>query len=576
MFGLACGLVAALARLPFEPVLAGRVPFVFFVPAVAVAAVRGGVVGAIPAALVGACYLGFGTPFLARFQMGWSLAFALYFAAAGVVTALAVELRTALQHLGLQQAQLRQASEAVFQSEALRRAILESSIDYAIISLDPAGRVTSWNEGAVRLLGWAAEEMVGQLPLGFFAPEHIDAGLPEEEMRVARQAGRCEAERVHRRKDGARFWAASVMLPLQSADGENLGFIKILRDRTREHQAEAAQKVVEAKLRLERRTLEAIFKSAPVGLSLSEAPSGRSILINDEMRRIVGREIAGEDLSRYLRFEAVHPDGAPYALGDYPPVRSLRRGEEVRAEPLVIMRPGGSAHRAEMSSTPLRDASGEVTASVTVLVDVEAREQAAEHQRLLIEELAHRMKNTLSMVQAIVSQTLRGASSVDAARTEIMERLAVLSRAQDALTRTSWTSASLAATVDAALEPLSLGPERLAVEGPEVRLGSRAALSFTLALHELATNAVKYGALSSPEGRVRIDWRVDPAEDGPRLRFTWTESGGPEVRTPERQGFGSRLIDSVSRTFAGDSSLQFEADGVRWEVTARTESLQAF
>ena len=576
-FGGMCGLVAIGLRLPFEPLLAGAVPFVFFLPAVTVAAVRGGAIGALPAVLFGVVYFVLGAPVLNRFHWTAGLPFALYLISCSLTVAVAVELRLALARLSARDEELSQAAAAVMRSETLKRAILESSTDYAIISTDLQGRITSWNEGAARVLGWPEAEVLGRPAHLIFTPEDVDAGVPDQEMSAALHMGRGDDERFHMRGDGSRFWASGAMTPLQTETGEWLGFLKILRDRTAEHAAQEALQRSEAELRLERSMLEAIFQSAPVGLSLTEAVAGRSILVNDELHRILGRDTSGADWTRYEAIGGVHADGRGYAVGDYPSVRSLTRGESVRAEPFIVLRPDGTRGRAEVSSSPVRDAHDAVVAAVTVVVDVETREQAIEHQQLLMGELAHRMKNTLSMVQAIVSQTLRSAPSTDSARAEIMERLGALSRAQDALARTNWTSAALSDTVDAALLPLALGPERLSVEGPQVRVGARAALSFTLALHELATNAVKYGALSDPHGRVEISWSLAPGVGSDDvLTFLWNERGGPPVAPPMRKGFGTRLITSVSRTFSGESALVYDPAGVCWKVTAGVQALGAF
>ena len=549
-FGTACGAIAILVRLPFEPLLGGAVPFVFFLPAVTIAAVRGGLAGATPVMLAGIVYFILGAPLLSMFHWTAGLPFALFLFSSGLIVAVAEELRGALVRLRLREAELQAAGEAAARAETLRRAILESSTDYAIISTDGKGLITTWNTGAERVLGWDEADVLGRHASLVFTPEDIESGVPDQEMSIALNTGGAEDERLHQRRDGSRFWANASTAPLRTQDGLTLGFLKILRDRTAEHAAREALERSERQLRLERSTLEAIFTIAPVGLSLADADDGRSILVNDELRRILGRDIAGQDWERYADAGAFRADGSPYAVGDYPSVRALRRGESVRSEPFVVMQPGGGRVRAEASSSPLRDGDDRVVAAVTVVVDVEAREQAIEHQQLLMSELAHRMKNTLSMVQAIVSQTLRSAPSTDAARVEIMERMGALSRAQDALARTRWISAELSDTIDAALLPLALGPERLSVAGPPVRVGSRAALSFTLALHELATNAVKYGALSAPGGRVEIGWSVGPPPQGSAsgevLTFTWSERGGPEVGPPMRKGFGSRLIASVS------------------------------
>ncbi len=443
--------------------------------------------------------------------------------------------------------------------ETLNRAILESSTDYAIVSLDLQGRVTSWNEGAVRILGWDESEMIGRSAEVIFTPEDNAQDRPRKEMDQACASGRSEDERFHLRRDGERFWAAGLMMPLRTPSSEHIGFLKILRDRTAEHAAQESLKASEARLRLERAMLEAIFQNAPVGLSLSEAPDGRPILSNDEFDRLAGDDLRLEGRS---------------AAEAFPTWRALSDGAVIRREPMTLEGPQGP-RRVEVSSTPLHAADGRIAAAITVLVDVEEREQAVERQQLLIGELAHRMKNTLAMVQAIVNQTLRGAPSLEVGREQIMQRFAVLARAQDVLTQTRWDSATLQVVAQSALAPLAQDLDRFSVAGPEVRLGSRAALNLTLALHELATNAVKYGALSTADGRVEIDWRLEPGPEGERLVFTWNEAGGPPVLAPTRKGFGSRLIEGMARTFNADSQLIYAEAGLCWRMRADVAALQA-
>ena len=341
--------------------------------------------------------------------------------------------------------------------------------------------------------------------------------------------------------------------------------LRALRDATSEGRRHAER---------DQRLLRAILQIAPVGLFVAEASGGRHILLNDEFKRMTGRTDQDQELAAHSDANAVHADGRPLDPSRYPTARALLNGEVVNREAMLIERPDGSRQRVEASSMPIHGAAGEIVAALTVLMDVEERECAQERQQLLIGELAHRMKNTLAMVQAIVSQTLRTAPSLEVAREHIMQRFSVLARAQDVLTRTSWDSALLPLVVKAALAPLAEGPERISLNGPDIRLGSRAALNFTLALHELGTNAVKYGALSTPSGQVKIDWRLEDCEQGERLIFRWTEHGGPPVAAPDRKGFGSRLIESLSRSFDADSSLAYRADGVSWHVQADLATLQ--
>jgi len=190
--------------------------------------------------------------------------------------------------------------------------------------------------------------------------------------------------------------------------------------------------------------------------------------------------------------------------------------------------------------------------------------EANERQKFLTEELQHRIKNTLAMVGAIANQTMRG-ESIEAARTAFTARLVTLSRAHDILTQKSWLSAPIDDVVEGALAPYRTGQGRIDVSGPELLLQPKQALAIALAVHELATNAVKYGALSSRGGKVRIAWSKAMLADVPTFHFSWTEAGGPPVvaPTPSQKGFGSRLIERMlSNDFGGEVRITYANSGV--------------
>jgi PAS domain S-box-containing protein len=203
-----------------------------------------------------------------------------------------------------------------------------------------------------------------------------------------------------------------------------------------------------------------------------------------------------------------------------------------------------------------------------VLIDVTERKRAEERQQLLVNELNHRVKNTLATVQSIASQTLRNAATTQEAQRGFESRLIALSRAHDVLTRENWEGASLYEVVAQAVEPYSNRSEdRLHLSGPYVRLTPRLALALAMALQELATNAVKYGALSTDAGQIRITWSVDQGE-APALHLRWEERGGPPVVPPARRGFGSRLIDRLGDDLNGTVRTEFPATGLVCTVDA--------
>ncbi|MBM6579282.1 PAS domain-containing protein [Microvirga sp. BT689] len=204
-----------------------------------------------------------------------------------------------------------------------------------------------------------------------------------------------------------------------------------------------------------------------------------------------------------------------------------------------------------------------------VIVDITERKRAEEHRELLIHELNHRVKNTLATVQSIASQTLRNAGAMEEARSAMESRLLALSRAHDVLTRENWESAGLLEIVREAMAPYRHEREkRIHMEGPDVRLSPRMALAIAMALQELATNAVKYGALSDTVGEVRILWSVREQPEK-LLHLTWSEINGPKVGVPKRRGFGSRLIErSLAHDLNGRAKIDFAPTGVICTVDA--------
>jgi two-component sensor histidine kinase len=193
---------------------------------------------------------------------------------------------------------------------------------------------------------------------------------------------------------------------------------------------------------------------------------------------------------------------------------------------------------------------------------IDARERAAADklQKLILEELHHRIKNTLATVSAIASQSLRNVAGAEHAQHAIEGRLLALGRAHDLLLQARWSSADLEKIVRGATEAFD-DPDaaKFSITGPNIRIASGAVIAIAMTLNELCTNTTKFGALSMPNGRVDIAWAVDDAAQ--RLRLTWTERNGPTVQPPARQSFGSRLIETLGRQLKGNVKLSYEPTG---------------
>lgn len=217
----------------------------------------------------------------------------------------------------------------------------------------------------------------------------------------------------------------------------------------------------------------------------------------------------------------------------------------------------------ELRIVPMRGGGVAIT-----LTDITERKSADTRQRLLVNELNHRVKNSLATVQAIAAQSLRGPGVAPDALERFTARLVALARANDVLVAETWAGASLASVAAEMAGPHGHA-ERFKIAGPEVHLGPQAATAMALGLHELATNAAKYGALSTPEGQVSLTWSVDGEGDARRFRLSWRESGGPEVGAPGPPGFGSRLIQrGLALELKGEVELTYAPTGLVFSLAA--------
>jgi two-component sensor histidine kinase len=193
-------------------------------------------------------------------------------------------------------------------------------------------------------------------------------------------------------------------------------------------------------------------------------------------------------------------------------------------------------------------------------IDAKERDAADKLQKLILEELHHRIKNTLATVSAIASQSLRNVQGAEHAQHAIEGRLLALGRAHDLLLQARWSSADLGKIVRGATEAFDNPADpKFSIAGPDIQMTSGAVIAIAMTLNELCTNTTKFGALSVPEGRVDIAWTLD--QQAQRLHLTWTEKNGPAVHAPERRSFGTRLIETLGKQLKGDVRLTYEPAG---------------
>lgn len=214
----------------------------------------------------------------------------------------------------------------------------------------------------------------------------------------------------------------------------------------------------------------------------------------------------------------------------------------------------------DVQVTPIYGASGAPEKLLSVSRDITADWTVQQQRDELAREITHRMKNLLTMVQVIATQTFSKASSIEGAREVLTGRLHALAQAQEPLSQANWRHAPIAAVVKGAVAPHSTDEERISFSGPEMELTPQQSLGLSLALHELSTNAAKYGALSNAAGKIHINWATGPRRS---VDFEWRETGGPIVKTPGPSGFGRRLIETIIPVyFEGEAQLSFEPTGL--------------
>jgi two-component sensor histidine kinase len=307
----------------------------------------------------------------------------------------------------------------------------------------------------------------------------------------------------------------------------------------------------------ERSLLRATVESLPIGVLLA-SPSGRVTLINERMLSILG--IDGlQTINDPERLSGFRENGHPYGPNDWPIARALREGLVTEAEEIVRL-VHGAKRNVMMTAVPIYDDRGEMIAAVCACYDVTDLRSALKQQKGLLDEINHRVKNTLGTVQSMARLSRASSQSLQEYASSFEGRLLALSEAYNLLTENNWEGASLQTIAQRTLAPFA-GPERLDIGGPALVLGPKVALALAAAIQELSANAAKYGALSAPSGKIKVSWSVQ--ENG-FVRLLWTESGGPPVSKPSRQGFGTKMISAI---FSSDANwavtADYDPDGLR-------------
>ena len=296
-----------------------------------------------------------------------------------------------------------------------------------------------------------------------------------------------------------------------------------------------------------------LLQALPAAIYTTDA-DGRITFFNRACIEFAGRTPTIGDMW-CVTWKLFWPDGTPLAHEDCPMAIALKENRPVRNVEAVAERPDGSRICFMPYPTQLRDAEGRLLGAVNMLVDITTRKQAEERMMLLTGEVDHRSNNLLAVIQAMLRLTK--ADTAEEFQTAFQGRLRALANVQRLFSVSRWTGASIQTIIQEELRPY--GSSRISITGVDVRLPASLAQAIAVSVHELATNAAKYGSLSGPSGKIEISWQLDTDDN---LQLHWTETGGPPIAAPKRKGFGVDAIDGMVRTMSGRITRQWKPEGL--------------
>ncbi len=454
----------------------------------------------------------------------------------------------------------RSAEDRVRAGDLRLRMLMENIRDYAIFTIDIEGNVTSWPAGAELAFGWSEAEMLGRPLETTYLPDDVTQKVPRTEMATAMREGLALNVRWHQRSDKSRVFINGSMQPLVGPDGKVQEFIKIGRDETEKLRVQQALADSEIRLRtLAEGIPQLVWRSRDDGDWTWSSP---------QWQAFTGQTL-GQSLGRGW-LDAVHPDDREAAEAAWV---TARPSGMLDIEYRVRRASDGAWLWHHTRSLPVRDDFGQIVEWLGTTTDVQELKELQQRQSVMVAELQHRTRNLIAVVGAIARQTMLQTGPTEAFVEEFEHRLAALARVQGLLSRSDEEPVTIISLISMELDALGVssdGERRVRLEGPPVPLRNAIVQTLALALHELATNALKHGALSQEEGRLTVSWQVvNENGKGHNLALEWTESGtvGEVLTLPDRRGYGRELIErALPYALGARTDYAFTPDGLRCKI----------
>jgi PAS domain S-box-containing protein len=452
-------------------------------------------------------------------------------------------------------AQFNNQQNELDKTQALLKAVNENTPTF-IYAKDNSGALVFANAAVLQSLSRRPEEVLGRTDVDFLQDQEQARIIMKTDAEVRDTRITKTIEEAVTVLDGSTRIFLSTKTPHVSASGAVVGMIGVSVDITDRKKLEQDLATSEERLRLG-------SEAARFG-TYDFYPSTNQLVWSDQLRTIM-QVTPQADVTPELFFNIVHPDDRAEVAKFVKSTIVSPQGNSFHEQEYRVILQGGEVRwlldrgTSQWATAPVRKIE-RVTGAV---VDITELKLAQQRSALLTNELLHRGRNQMAVIASIANRSLSGQRSLDEGREVFVKRLMAISRSMDALTTTGLEAGELSAIVRSELESLL---DRVDMKGPVVTLGARATQNFALAVHELATNAIKYGSLSVASGRVAVNWEILTRSTGPVLKFSWKETGGPPAVSPTREGFGTIIIKhNIAQEFKANVHLDYTEQGLTYE-----------